>query len=105
MAPKKNTTVNVERAARDSEKKTRAKINNSEMVPIWVDPVTGKEGEVLTYRVNGATYHVKTKQIVMVPEMLAEIIYDQARRKKLSAASVKEFDAAKTLGKEMGDLA
>lgn len=92
----------IERYARDKERATRQAIAKSPMVPVWIDPVTGKDGEVLTYRLNGVTYHIKTKQVVEVPEALAMVIYDQSRRKKLSVKSMVEYAAG--MGKGLGEL-
>lgn len=96
------TTYGVEAHARAVEKKTRAAIGQTPLVPVWIDPVIGREGELITYRLNGVAYHVKTKQVVMVPQALADVIYDQARRRKFSARSVMEYAAG--FGKEMGEL-
>lgn len=101
-----STDASVERYAKEAERRTKQAISKTPMVPIWVDPVVNKEGEVLTYRLNGVTYHIKTKQVVMVPEALAQVIYDQARRKKLSARLVSDYvSTAESSGKKLGDLA
>lgn len=96
------TDAGVERYARDIEKATKKAIAQGPVVPVWIDPVIGRDGEVLTYRLNGVAYHIKTKQVVHVPEALAMVLYDQARRKKLSARSVQEYTAG--LGKGLGEL-
>lgn len=92
----------IERYARDKERATRQAIAKTPLVSVWIDPVTGKDGEVLTYRLNGVTYHIKTKQVVEVPEALAMVIYDQSRRKKLSVRSMVEYAAG--MGKGLGEL-
>lgn len=96
------TEAGIERYAREKERATKRVIAASPMVPVWIDPVIGREGEVLTYRLNGVTYHIKTRQIVQVPEALAMVIYDQARRKKLSARYVQEYITG--YGKGLGEL-
>lgn len=96
------TTYGVEAHARAIEKKTKAAIGETPLVPVWIDPVIGREGELITYRLNGVAYHVKTRQVVTVPQALADVIYDQARRRKFSARSVLEYSAG--FGKEMGEL-
>ncbi len=92
----------IESYARKKERETKRAIDSTPMVPVWIDPVIGKEGEVLTYRLNGVTYHVKTKQNVMVPEALAQVIADQSRRRKISVRYVQEY--ATGLGKGLGEL-
>lgn len=96
------TEAGIERYAREKERATKRAIAASPTVPVWIDPVTGRDGEVLTYRLNGVTYHIKTRQIVQVPEALAMVIYDQSRRKKFSARYVQEYITG--YGKGLGEL-
>ncbi|MDR1620104.1 MAG: hypothetical protein LBS18_05530 [Clostridiales bacterium] len=100
--PETETEAGIERYAREKERATKRAAAQGPSVPVWVDPVTGKDGEVLTYRLNGVAYHIKTKRVVDVPEALAMVLYDQTRRKKLSARYVQEYTTG--FGKGLGEL-
>ena len=106
-APKKTNKRPDAIVDREIAKATLEELAKGERVPVFINSLSGRKGELRCFRINGVPNYVKVGMLDFVKPLLYEHICDQARRGKISVASLNGYNPENDsdgYGKFMGEV-